>query len=121
MKFNKNDYLLSFLAHGISVFVTDIHVDVYKELEVLFIIDNGIFKQYFTKKAYAATLNRGLNFYSDTNAFNTYKESLKQHCKKFEKFHIENIKGKKPTSTGNRKNIFQLHNKTLQRVYVHEY
>ena len=37
----KDDYILTFLVHGVSVFVTDIHVDVYKELEVLFLIDNG--------------------------------------------------------------------------------
>src|SRR4030042_4504498 len=94
MKFNKGDYTLSFLAHGVSVFVTDIHVDVYKELEVLFLIDNGIFKQYFTNKAYEAALNRCLDFYSDKNAFNNYRKALKQHCDKFEKFFIENVKGK---------------------------
>lgn len=94
MKLNKNDYTLSFLAHGVSVFVTDIHVDVYKELEVVFLIDDGIFKQYFTNKAYEAALNRGLNFYSDKDTFNNYRESLKQHCDKFEKFFIKNIKEK---------------------------
>jgi len=94
MKFNKDDYTLSFLAHGVSIFVADIHVDVYKELKVLFLIDNGIFKQYFTNKAYEAALDRGLNFYSDKNAFKNYRKALKQHCDKFEKFFIEKIKGK---------------------------
>lgn len=94
MKFNKNDYTLSFLAHGVSVFVTDIHVDVYKELEVLFLIDNGIFKQYFTNKAYEAALDRGLDFYRDKDAFNNYREALRKHCDKFEKFFIEKVKGK---------------------------
>src|ERR1035437_2917307 len=93
MRLNKNDYVLSFLAHGVSVFVTDIHVDVYKELEVLFLIDNGTFKQYFTNKAYETALNRGLDFYSDKNAFENYRKALKQHCDKFEKFFIEKVKG----------------------------
>ena len=94
MKFNKNDYTLSFLAHGVSVFVTDIHVDVYKELEVLFLIDNGVFKQYFTNKAYEAALESGLDFYSDKDSFDNYRKALKQHCNKFEKFFIEKVKGK---------------------------
>ncbi len=94
MKFNKNNYSLSFLAHGVSIFVTDIHVDVYRELEVLFLIDNGVFKQYFTNKAYKLALNRGLDFYSDKDAFDNYRKSLKQHCDKFEKFFVKMVKGK---------------------------
>jgi len=94
MKFNKNDYTLSFLAHGVSVFVTDIHVDVYKELEVLFLIDEGTFKQYFTNKAYTAALDRGLDFYRDKDGFNNYRKALKQHCDKSEKFFVEKVKGK---------------------------
>src|SRR3990167_2539914 len=86
MKFNKSDYVLTFLVHGVSVFVTDIHVDVYKELEVLFLIDNGTFKQYFTNEAYHAALNRGLVFYSNNNAFKNYRKALKKYCNKFDKF-----------------------------------
>jgi len=41
------NYILSLWFQGVSVFVTDIHRDVYKELEVIYIIDNGTFKQYF--------------------------------------------------------------------------
>ncbi len=106
MKFNKSDYTLSFLAHGASVFVTDIHVDVYKELEVLFLIDNGIFKQYFTNKAYGTALNRGLDFYSDKNAFENYRKALKQHCNKFEKFFVEKVKGKKQLTLDTVKTFF---------------
>lgn len=106
MKFNKNDYTLSFLVHGVSVFVTDIHVDVYKELEVLFLINNGIFKQYFTNKAYEAALDRGLDFYSDKNAFENYRKALRQHCNKFEKFFIEKVKGKNQLTLDTVKTFF---------------
>lgn len=94
LKFNKKDYTLTFLAHGVSVFVTDIHVDAYKELQALFLIDNGVFKQYFTNKAYKVALDRGLKFYSDENAFNNYKKDLRQHIDKFEKFFTEKVKRK---------------------------
>ncbi|OGK44423.1 hypothetical protein A2957_01980 [Candidatus Roizmanbacteria bacterium RIFCSPLOWO2_01_FULL_38_11] len=92
MKLNKRDYILSFIARGVSVFVTDIHVDVYKKLEVLFLIDNGTFKQYFTRKAYESALDRGLDFYSDENAFENYKKALSQHCNNFENFFAKEIR-----------------------------
>jgi len=103
----KDNYTLSFLVHGISVFVTDIHVDVYKELEVLFLIDEGTFKQYFTNKAYEAALDRGLDFYSDRNAFEKYRKALKQHCSKFDKFFIEEIRSKNQLSGNTVKTFFK--------------
>ncbi len=78
--FKKSDYMLSFWVQGVSVFVTDIHLDAYKELEVLYIIDQGMFKQYFTNAAYQRALVKGLEFYSDPIAFDTYREDLLAHC-----------------------------------------
>ena len=56
-KFDKDDYILSFWVQGVSIFVTDIHLDVYSHLGILFIIDNGMFKQYFLKTAYEQALD----------------------------------------------------------------
>lgn len=98
MQLNKSDYILSFWVQGISVFVTDIHVDVYKELEVLFLIDNGMFKQYFTNAAYQKALDRGLEFYSDKDAFSVYKKALTKHTEIFKKFFESAIKGKRKLS-----------------------
>jgi len=106
-KLTKDNYTLSFLVHGVSVFVTDIHVDVYKELKVLFLIDNGTFKQYFTNKAYEAALDRGLDFYSDRNAFGNYRKALRQHCNKFDKFFIKEIRNKNQLSEDTVKTFFQ--------------
>ena len=89
---HKNDYVLSFLVHGVSVFVTDIHVDVYKELGVLFLIDQGMFKQYFERSAYETALDMGVNFYSDEDAFSEYQKSLKEHCGQFDSFYETQIK-----------------------------
>lgn len=94
-QFDKNNYILSFWVQGVSVFVTDIHLDAYKRLEVLYIIDNGMFKQYFTKSAYERALEQGLEFYSDKNAFNEYREDLSKHCDFFTKFFQTEIEGKK--------------------------
>ena len=56
MRINKKNYILSFLVQGVSAFVTDINVDAYKELEVLFLIDNVAFKQYFKHISYESKL-----------------------------------------------------------------
>lgn len=96
--YDKNDYILSFWAQGVSVFVTDIHLDIYSELEVLYIIDDGKFKQYFTMKAYERALNRGLVFYSDGDAFNNYKKGLLAHCDLFKRFYESEIKNKRSLS-----------------------
>ena len=94
MNIHKNDYVLSFWVQGVSIFVTDIHVDVYTELEVLFLIDNGLFKQYFTKTAYQKTLEKGLQFYSDEHAFLFYKKELTEFCEEFRRFFQKEIQGK---------------------------
>jgi phosphohistidine swiveling domain-containing protein len=91
MKLNKNNYLLAFWVQGVSVFVTDIHVDVYKDLEALFIIDNGMFKQYFTNIAYEKALDRGLKFYSSKNGFKKYQADLTKHIADFKKFYKTEI------------------------------
>lgn len=93
-KYKKEDYLLVFWVQGVSVFVTDIHLDVYRELEVLYLIDEGTFKQYFTKDAYARALDRGLVFYSDKNAFDLYQKDLSAHCDTFKRFFEVQIKDK---------------------------
>jgi len=107
MKFDKDDYILSFWVQGVSVFVTDIHVDVYKELEVLFLIDEGMFKQYFARAAYEKALERGLKFYSDKNAFANYKKELTQHCTDFKEFFNKEIRGKKKLSINTVKTFFE--------------
>lgn len=96
--FNKDNYMLALWFQGISVFVTDIHNDIYKKLEALFIIDKGMFKQYFTKKAYKRTLDKGVKFYSNKHAFDDYKKDLFLHCDRFTKFFKSNVKNKKTLS-----------------------
>jgi phosphoenolpyruvate synthase/pyruvate phosphate dikinase len=96
--FRKEDFLLSFWVQGVSVFVTDIHLKAYHELEVLYIIDHGTFKQYFTKKAYERALNRGLAFYSDKHLFENYKKDLSSHCDTFNDFFESKIKNKQTLS-----------------------
>jgi len=93
--FKKDDYILSFWVQGVSVFVTDIHLEVYNALEVLYIIDRGMFKQYFTKRAYEQALDRGLAFYSDKHAFDNYQKDLSSHCDRFKEFFESEIKNKK--------------------------
>lgn len=92
--FRKEDYLLSFWVQGVSIFVSDIHTSVYKPLEVLYIIDQGLFKQYFTKKAYERALEEGLEFYSEEQVFNNYQKNLSQHCEKIEEFCAMQLQGK---------------------------
>ena len=94
MRFNRNDYILSFLVQGVNVFVTDIHVDVYRDLRALFLIDNGMFKQYFAKNSYEKALNLGLEFYSNKSAFDNYRKALIQHSEDFRKFFTKEIKNK---------------------------
>jgi hypothetical protein len=107
MNVNKNNYILSFVVQGVSIFITDIHVDVYKNLKVLFLIDDGLFKQYFTKAKYKETLNRGLEFYKDKNAFTEYEKDLRDHCNKFKTFFEMEIKGKENISLKTTKEFFR--------------
>jgi len=91
-RFNKDDYLLSFTVEGVNVFVTDIHRVVYTDLEVLFIIDNRMFKQYFTKKAFARALEKGVDFYSNERKINLYRQEVRANSIKFKKFFEAEIK-----------------------------
>ena len=95
---NRADYVLSFWARGVSVFVTDIHFERYKELEVLYIIDRGMFKEYHTKEASRRSLDRGLVFYADRQAFDSYRKQLSSHCDKFKDFFELEIKNKESLS-----------------------
>ncbi len=99
MKFNKDDYMLSFSVEGVSVFVTDVHREAYAELEVLYIIDRGLFKQYFTKKAFQRALDNGLKFYSNKSTFDSFQKELNDHCKKFKLFFESDIKRKDTISS----------------------
>lgn len=91
--------MLSFSVEGVSVFVTDIHREAYVDLEVLYIIDRGLFKQYFTKKAFQRALDGGLIFYSDKSAFSNFQKEMHEHCKKFELFFDSSIKGRDSISS----------------------
>lgn len=92
--FKKEDYVLTFWVQGVSVFVTDIHLEVYKALEVLYVIDRGMFKQYFTKTAYERALDLGLVFYSDEYKFDNHRKGLSSHCDRFKEFFESEIKNK---------------------------
>lgn len=94
LAFKQNDYIFALWFQGVSVFVTDIHNDLYKKLEALFIIDNGMFKQYFSKKAYEKALNDGVKFYSGKHTFDNYKKNLTEFCEIFTKFFKDNIENK---------------------------
>ncbi|MFA7253963.1 MAG: PEP-utilizing enzyme [Patescibacteria group bacterium] len=113
----KDDYILSFWVQGVSVFVTDIHREAYKKLEALFIIDHGMFKQYFTKKAFERALNTGLEFYSDEKAFDNYQRDLSDFCDKFEIFFEHNIKRQSTLSEENVLKFFE-YTKTLCGDYT---
>lgn len=114
---SKDNYTLSFWVQGVSVFVTDIHVDVYKDLEVLFLIDNGMFKQYFTNEAYNKALDQGLKFYSDKTSFTKYRKDLTSHLKTFEDFYYKKIHGKKKLSQDVVKKFFD-HTTKLCKDYT---
>ncbi len=96
--FKQEDYIFALWFQGVSVFVTDIHNDLYKKLEALFIIDNGMFKQYFSKKAYEKALNDGVKFYSGKNTFYNYKKDFTEFCKTFTGFFEGDIKNKESLS-----------------------
>ena len=78
--------------------MTDIHLDVYRDLEVLYLIENGVFKQYFTRSAYERALDRGIVFYSDERAFDLYGKDIIAHCGKLKVFFEDEIKNKKVLS-----------------------
>lgn len=105
--FNPDDYILSFWVQGVSVFITDIHLEAYRELEVLYIIDNSTLKQYFTKKAYEQALERGLNFYSNKSSFDNYRKDLSNHCEKFKEFFETEIKNKESLSKESIEKFFE--------------
>mgnify|MGYP001614866007 CR=1 FL=1 len=88
--------------------MTDIHRDVYMKLEVLFIIDNGMFKQYFTKKAFERALEKGVEFYSNEKTFNSYVDEVKSHHIKFKEFFEKKIQNKEIISQ-----------ETLQTFFYH--
>ncbi len=94
VSYKKGDYVLTFWAKGVSPLVTDISREGYVELEVLYIIDNGIFKQYFPKKAYERALDEGLEFYKNARSVEGYQQALNDHIKSFEDFFLLNIKDK---------------------------
>lgn len=106
-KFRKEDYLLAFWVQGVSVFVTDIHSEIYRDLETLFIIDQGMFKQYFSNKAFKRALDRGVKFYGDKIAFDIYETDLRKLCEDFKLFFEQNIKNKNKISRENVLKFFE--------------
>ncbi len=105
-RFNKEDYILSFAVEGVNIFVTDIHRDVYIDLEVLFIIENGMFKQYFTRNAFERALEKGVEFYSSKDKFDSFEKEVKDHCTQFKNFFETEIKGKDKISKEMLKKFF---------------
>jgi phosphoenolpyruvate synthase/pyruvate phosphate dikinase len=99
--FKRKDYMLSFSVKGVSIFVTDIHADIYSHLEALFIIDHGLFRQFFTHTAYEQALDQGLAFYSDEYAFGNYQKALSSHCDALRDFFNLEIKGQEMLSYEN--------------------
>ncbi|MFA7302171.1 MAG: PEP/pyruvate-binding domain-containing protein [Candidatus Paceibacterota bacterium] len=83
---NKEDYILTFWARGVSPLVVDINTRAYARLEALCMLDHGLFKQYFKKSAYTEVLNEGLAFYADENAPTEYQIGLRAHCCTFQNF-----------------------------------
>jgi phosphohistidine swiveling domain-containing protein len=114
---NPKNYVLTFKASGVSVFVTDIHKDAYKKLEVLFIIEHGEFKQYFTKTAYNRALNLGLEFYKNKKRVTEYQKNIFLHNKKFTDFFSSKIKGSAYISKSVLKTFFE-YTKTLCSEYT---
>ncbi len=94
--FRKADYLLSFWVEGVSVLVTDVHRVCYARLEALFIIDRGLFKQYFTNRAYEQALAEGLKFYSSPTAVERYQQELRAFMSEFRSFFSREIAGDRP-------------------------
>ncbi len=90
-RYNRSDYMLSFQARGVSILVVDIHAEIYSALEILAIISNGLFKQYFTKKAYEQALGDGVEFYNSSDTFARYRQSLEAHNIDFTSFVEKNI------------------------------
>lgn len=117
MNINPQKFILTFKANGVTVFVTDVHRDVYKELEALFTIYKGTFKQYFTQKAFNRALGKGLNFYKNTKAVKNYKANLKIHNRTFKKFFRSNIQNQKTISKPKLKKFFS-HTMKLCKDYT---
>ena len=93
-RISRDNYTLSFWARGVSVLVTDINTRAYRRLEALCIIDRGLFKQYFAKKAYEQVLDEGLVFYSDADAVKEYRSHLSHQCREFKEFFNEQIRNR---------------------------
>lgn len=93
--FKKIDYVLTFWAKGVSVLVADINSASYRALEILSIIDNGLFKQYFARHAYEQALQEGLAFYSDPDAYTTYHAGLVENIEALKAFYAHHISSKK--------------------------
>jgi phosphohistidine swiveling domain-containing protein len=81
-------------VQGVNVFTTDVHAEIYAPLEALFIIDHGMFKQYFTKTALERALARGLKFYSSTGEFAKYKREIIGLCDEFKNWFKIEVKGR---------------------------
>ena len=98
LNFDPKKYILAFKASGVSVFVTDIHKDVYLELKALFTIENKEFRQYFLKTEFEKSLNNGLKFYTSKIEVKNYQKDLVEHCGLFKDFFKKEIKSKKQIS-----------------------
>ncbi len=88
------NYILTFKARGVSVFVTDVHRDVYKHLHVIFLIRKGNFYQLFPKKYYALALEEGVKFYKNTSSLNQYVKNLKALIIDIKSFHSRLLSSK---------------------------
>ncbi|MCL2038011.1 PEP-utilizing enzyme [Candidatus Saccharibacteria bacterium] len=107
-RFNRDNYMLAFQAQGVNVFTTDIHAEIYAPLKALFMIDNGLFKQYFTKEAYELALQRGLKFYSDRAKFMKYQREMKKLIDELENFYKTELEDANSLSIDQAKQFIRL-------------
>ena len=91
---NKRDYILTFWARGLNVVVTDISNDMYVDLDVLDVLYEGVYYQYFRKNKFELALEKGVKFYGNNNEVKSYIANIRNNCNNLKNFFNNAIKNK---------------------------
>ncbi len=83
---NKEDYVITFWASGVSILYTDMVVDMYKSYDPLICIYKGKYYQYLRREKFELAGNVGINLYGNKEKFEKYLNDLKVISDNFKKY-----------------------------------
>ncbi len=75
-----SNYQLSFKGYGVSVLVTDLSTRMFEVMDPLFMLDKGMYYQYFPQERAVFALEWGLEFYLDRKKFRLFELHLRELC-----------------------------------------